>query len=212
MGISSLIAKSASAVAVLVMNLCIYQLFREPFVHMSKTDDTELVQKCMNGDRQAFEGLLVKYEKPVYNAAYRMLHSREDARDVTQTVFLKAYEHLDSYDPQYKFFSWIYRIALNESVNCLKKQNRLDALDREPLSEADGPEEKTGNEQIASEMQAALMTIKPEYRTVIILKHFVDCSYLEISQILDIPEKRVKSRLYTGRQLLKEALDKRGLH
>ncbi len=179
---------------------------------MSRTDDSELVQKCMDGDRQAFEGLLIKYEKPVYNAAYRMLHSQEDARDVTQTVFLKVFEHFDSYDPKYKFFSWIYRIALNESVNCLKKQNRLDSLDREPLSESDGPEEETGNEQISSGMQAALMTIKPEYRTVIILKHFADCSYEEISQILDIPEKMVKSRLYSGRQLLKEALDKSGLH
>lgn len=179
---------------------------------MSRTDDTELVQKCMKGDRQAFEGLLVKYEKPVYNAAFRMLHSPEDARDVTQTVFLKVYEHLDSYDPKYKFFSWIYRIALNESVNCLKKQSRLDALDNDPVSESDGPEEDTGNEQLESGIQAALMTIKPEYRTVIILKHFVDCSYQEISQILAIPEKKVKSRLYTGRQLLKDALDKRGLH
>jgi len=179
---------------------------------MSRTDDTELVQKCMKGDRQAFEGLLVKYEKPVYNAAFRMLHSPEDARDVTQTVFLKVYEHLDSYDPKYKFFSWIYRIALNESVNCLKKQNRLDALDNDPVSESDGPEEDTGNEQLESGIQAALMTIKPEYRTVIILKHFVDCSYQEISQILALPEKKVKSRLYTGRQLLKDALDKRGLH
>jgi RNA polymerase sigma-70 factor (ECF subfamily) len=166
----------------------------------------------MKGDRQAFEGLLVKYEKPVYNAAFRMLHSPEDARDVTQTVFLKVYEHLDSYDPKYKFFSWIYRIALNESVNCLKKQSRLDALDNDPVSESDGPEEDTGNEQLESGIQAALMTIKPEYRTVIILKHFVDCSYQEISQILAIPEKKVKSRLYTGRQLLKDALDKRGLH
>ena len=179
---------------------------------MSNTDDTELVRKSMNGDRQAFEGLLVKYQRPVYNAAYRMLHSAEDAQDVTQTVFLKVYEHLDSYDPKYKFFSWIYRIALNESVNCLKKQNRTEALDREPVAASRGPAEETGNEQLESGMQAALMTIKPEYRTVIILKHFVDCSYQEISQILDISEKKVKSRLYTGRQLLKDALDKSGLH
>lgn len=166
----------------------------------------------MDGDRQAFEGLLVKYEKPVYNAAYRMLHNEEDARDVTQTVFLKVFEHLDSYDPKYKFFSWIYRIALNESVNCLKKQNRMDVQNREPASDSRGPDEETGSEQLESGMQAALMTLKPEYRTVIILKHFVDCSYHEISQILDITEKKVKSRLYTGRQLLKEALDKSGLH
>ena len=75
-----------------------------------------------------------------------------------------------------------------------------------------GPAEETGSEQLESGIQAALMSIKPEYRTVIILKHFVDCSYHEISQILDISEKKVKSRLYTGRQLLKDALDKSGMH
>jgi RNA polymerase sigma-70 factor (ECF subfamily) len=179
---------------------------------MSSENDRELIDNCMNGDRQAIEGLLFKYEKPVYNAAYRMLNSSEDARDVTQTVFLKVIENLDSYDPRYKFFSWIYRIALNESINCLKKQNRLDPLDREPVSDTIGPEEQTGSEQMSQGMQTALMTIKAEYRTVIVLKHFVDCSYEEISQILNMPEKKVKSRLYTGRQLLKEALTKSGMH
>jgi RNA polymerase sigma-70 factor (ECF subfamily) len=179
---------------------------------MSSENDRELIDNCMNGDRQAIEGLLFKYEKPVYNAAYRMLNSSEDARDVTQTVFLKVIENLDSYDPRYKFFSWIYRIALNESINCLKKQNRLDPLDREPVSDTIGPEEQTGSEQMSQGMQTALMTIKAEYRTVIVLKHFVDCSYEEIGQILNMPEKKVKSRLYTGRQLLKEALTKSGMH
>ena len=179
---------------------------------MSSENDRELIDNCMNGDRQAIEGLLFKYEKPVYNAAYRMLNSSEDARDVTQTVFLKVIENLDSYDPRYKFFSWIYRIALNESINCLKKQNRLDPLDREPVSDTIGPEEQTGSEQMSQGMQTALMTIKAEYRTVIVLKHFVDCSYEEIGQILNMPEKKVKSRLYTGRQLLKEALTKNGMH
>jgi len=179
---------------------------------MNSENDRELIENCMNGDRQAVEALLLRYEKPVYNAAYRMLNSSEDARDVTQTVFLKVIEKLGSYDPRYKFFSWIYRIALNESINCLKKQNRLDALDREPVSEAKGPEEQTGAEQVSQGMQTALMTIQAEYRTVIVLKHFVDCSYTEISQILDLPEKKVKSRLYTGRQLLKEALTKSGMH
>lgn len=179
---------------------------------MDRPDDTDLVQRSIKGDRKAFEALLVRYEKPVYNAAYRMLHSPDDARDVTQTVFLKVYENLESYDPHYRFFSWIYRIALNESINCLNKQSRLDALDREPVSETDNPEDKTIAAQQQVDVQAALMTIKPDYRTVIILKHFLDCSYAEISQVLDISEKKVKSRLYTARQLLKTALTRRGVH
>jgi len=173
---------------------------------MNKSDDSALVNSCRNGDRKAFEILLIRYEKPVYNAAFRMLNNTEDARDVTQTVFLKAYEHLDDFNPQFRFFSWIYRIALNESVNCLNKRNRTEELDREPATETGGPDAEMENELRARQIQSALMKIKPDYRSVIVLKHFLDCNYLEISQILDIPEKKVKSRLYSGRQQLKEAL------
>lgn len=179
---------------------------------MMTPDETGLIERCMNGDRQSFEVLLVRYQKPVYNAAFRMLNSPEDARDVTQTVFLKVFENLHRYDPKYKFFSWIYRIALNESINCLHKQRRMDSLDREPASETGGPEELTSDGQLSAGIQAALMTLKPDYRTVIVLKHFLDCSYVEISQVLDIPEKKVKSRLYSARQLLKDALTGSGLH
>ena len=175
---------------------------------MNNVGDRELIENCMNGDKRAFEGLLSRYEKPVFNAAYRMLNNPEDARDVTQTVFLKVIENLDSFDPKYKFFSWIYRIALNESINCLKKQNRLDPLDREPVSETIGPEEQTGSEQMSQSMQTALMTIKAEYRTVIVLKHFVDCSYEEIGQILNISSSTSRSQYTRARQKLVEILNK----
>ncbi len=179
---------------------------------MTKPGDRELMRQSVEGNRKAFETLLIRYEKPVFNAAYRMLNNREDARDVTQTAFLKAYEHLNDFDPKFKFFSWIYRIALNESVNCINKRSRTEALVREPIAETGGPEDAMNQEMRSRHLQSALMTIKPEYRMVIVLKHFIDCNYLEISQILDIPEGRVKSRLYSGRQLLKEALEAERLH
>jgi RNA polymerase sigma-70 factor (ECF subfamily) len=176
---------------------------------MSKPNDTDLVSRSLEGDRQAFESLLIQYEKPVYNAAFRMLNNSEDARDVAQTVFLKAYEKLGDFDPRYKFFSWIYRIALNESVNCLNKRGRSEGLSAEPVSEAKGPEDEMESELKSRRLQAALMKIKPDYRSVIVLKHFLDCNYVEIGEILDIPEGKVKSRLYTGRQLLKDGLQSR---
>jgi RNA polymerase sigma-70 factor (ECF subfamily) len=179
---------------------------------MGKSDDSELVERCKKGDRQAFEALLIKYEKPIFNAAYRMLHSTEDARDVTQTVFLKVYENLDKYDPDHRFFSWIYRIALNESINCLSKLSRSETLESEPRDEGRGPEQEMVGEQLKDELQTALMGIKTEYRMVIVLKHVLECSYGEIGEILDLPEKTVKSRLYTGRQLLKDALTESGIH
>lgn len=179
---------------------------------MSEPDDTTLMERCTQGDRQAFETLLVRYEKPVYNAAYRMLHSRDDARDVTQTVFLKVYENLDSYDPQYRFFSWIYRIALNESINLIKKTSRLEPLESDTESHAKGPEQQASSDEMSEEVQTALMAIKSDYRSIVVLKHFLGCSYSEISEILEVPEKTVKSRLYTARQLLKQQLDQNGKH
>lgn len=176
---------------------------------MYKPDDSELIARTIKGDRKAFEALLGRYEKPVFNAAYRMLNDAEDAKDVTQTVFLKAYEHLDDFDPRFRFFSWIYRIALNESANCFNKRNRTENLATEPAAETAGPDDEMDNEMRSRNIQAALMTIKPDYRSVIVLKHFLDCNYGEISLILQISEKKVKSRLYSGRQLLKEALQNR---
>jgi RNA polymerase sigma-70 factor (ECF subfamily) len=177
---------------------------------MSKPDDTKLIERCIEGDRQAFESLLVQYEKPVFNAAYRMLNNKEDASDVTQTVFLKVYENFGSFDPSRRFFSWIYRITLNESINWLGKQNRLEPLQREIADDGKGPEQEVASAELSAVVQAALMTIKTDYRTVVILKHFLGCSYMEISETLEIPEKTVKSRLYSARQMLKDALTKTG--
>jgi len=173
---------------------------------MSKTDDTKLIERCRSGDRKAFEALLAEYEKPVFNAAYRMLNSRDDAQDVTQTVFLKVFEHIDQFDPSRRFFSWVYRITLNESINWLGKSNRLEPLTHEAAFEGKGPEQEVESANVSSNVQAALMTIKSDYRSVVVLKHFLGCSYGEISTILEIPEKTVKSRLYTARQQLKDVL------
>lgn len=178
---------------------------------MSKPDDTKLIERCIEGDRQAFETLLIQYEKPVFNAAYRMLNNKEDASDVTQTVFLKVYENFSSFDPSRRFFSWIYRITLNESLNWLGKQNRLEPLQHETADDGLSPEQEVDSAKLSAEIQAALMTLKTDYRTVIILKHFLGCSYMEISDVLEIPEKTVKSRLYSARQQLKDVLTDTGI-
>jgi len=173
---------------------------------MSKTDDTKLIERCRSGDRKAFEALLMQYERPVFNAAYRMLNNRDDAQDITQSVFLKVFENFDQYDPSRRFFSWIYRITLNESINWKSKTNRLTSLDIETADEGKGPEQQLDTEQASQSVQAALMTLTSDYRSVVVMKHFLGCSYTEISQVLEIPEKKVKSRLYSARQQLKDAL------
>ena len=176
---------------------------------MDKDNDESLVERCRNGDANALEALVVRYQRPIYNAAFRVLGNAEDASDITQSVFLKVAERLDDYDPQYRFFSWIYRIALNESLNVLRRQGREDQMDDE--SEPAGPErldpERLASEaQVSRRVQGALMTLKIDDRAVLTLRHFSECSYREIAQILDLDEKTVKSRLFEARQRLRELL------
>jgi RNA polymerase sigma-70 factor (ECF subfamily) len=171
-----------------------------------------LVIRCRKGDRQALETLVREYEKPVYNAAYRILGNPDDAADVTQAAFLKAFENLDRYDPNYKFFSWIYRIAVNEAINQLKRSRKLQPLDENEVSGSAGPEAGVEAGDLSRRIQDGLMALTDEYRTVVVMRHFSDCSYRQISEILQIPEKTVKSRLYSARQLMKSRLLEQGIH
>jgi RNA polymerase sigma-70 factor (ECF subfamily) len=177
---------------------------------MDEESDGQLVSRARSGDRKAFDTLVRRYEKTVFNAALRMLHDREECRDVTQTVFLNVYTHLADYDPSHKFYSWIYRIALNESIKSLQRRKPTAALDLEAADSAPGPERLFGQFQLNDGLAAAIMSLRTEYRAVIVLRHFMDCSYEDIAAILDLPEKTVKSRLFSARQLLKTAMETRG--
>jgi RNA polymerase sigma-70 factor, ECF subfamily len=177
---------------------------------MDKDPDARLVRACANGDRVAFETLLTRYEKPIFNVAMRMLRHPDDARDVTQTTFLRVFEKLDQYDFNYRFYSWIYRIAINEAINFLNGRQRFTPLEEERVDESPGPQDDYSNAQRGARIQAAIMKLSPEYRAVIVLRHFTQCSYQDMSGILGIPEKTVKSRLFTARQLLREHLDADG--
>lgn len=176
-----------------------------------KNDDKNYVSQCLAGDVRAFETLVDKYEKALFNVVYRMTKNVNDAEDITQTVFIKAYENLGRYNNKYKFFSWIFRIAVNESLNFLEKQKRSTQLNFEPEAQDNTPEELYREIELSDQIQTALMEIDPEYRILIILKHFENCSYKEISIILNLTEKKVKSRLYTARQLLREILLQNGM-
>ena len=177
---------------------------------MGRHRDQELVDRCLLGDRQALAALIEEYQRPLYNAAYRILGNPEDAADATQTTFLKAFEHLGSYNPRYKFFSWIYRIAVNESINQRKRGQKQQPLDESAAGTADGPDREYGD--LSRQVQEGLMSLTDDYRLVLVLRHFSDCSYREISEILQIPEKTVKSRLYSARQSMKERLIAHGMN
>jgi RNA polymerase sigma-70 factor, ECF subfamily len=176
---------------------------------VDKNTDQTLVERFRNGDREAFAELVVRYQRPIYNAAFWVLRKAEDANDVTQDVFLKVAERLDEYDGQHKFFSWIYRIAVNESLNVLRRNRREDALDDDvdlPGSESANPESRVSDAERSGRIRSALMSMSTTDRTVLTLRHFSECSYEEIGQILDLDEKTVKSRLFDARRRLRELL------
>jgi RNA polymerase sigma-70 factor (ECF subfamily) len=178
---------------------------------MSEQDDEVLVKQCMEGDRGAFEVLVDKYQGPLFNLALRMTQEYADAEDITQSVFLKAYESLSSFKPGRKFFSWLYRIAVNETLNFLRGKRH-----QEPLSEDTPAEDTDGSREIArdeanAQIQEALMELSIEYRTVVVLKHLQELPYADISQILGIPVKTVKSRLFTARMQMREILVQKGV-
>lgn len=176
---------------------------------MEEDHDRALVERCRNGDRAAFTELVVHYQRPIYNAAYRVLGNAEDASDIAQVVFLKVAERLDDYDPQYRFFSWIYRIAINESLNLLRRHGHeepLDEADERADAESAGPEWRASEAERSRRVQKALMSMKIDDRTVLTLRHFSGCSYQEIGLILELKEKTVKSRLFEARSRLRELL------
>ena len=179
---------------------------------MSENVDAARVRDCLAGDPRAFAALVEQYEKPVYNVALRMLRSPEDARDIAQSVFLKAYQNLSSYDPQYKFYSWIYRMAINESLNVLRSHGRdMESIDERLPTEDAGPADLLAAGQGREAVLAAVRRLKPEHRAVIVLRYFVDLPYEDIAQVLELDSKTVKSRLYTARQALKDQLAARGV-
>jgi RNA polymerase sigma-70 factor (ECF subfamily) len=177
---------------------------------MMKNDDKNLVKECLKANRKAFETLVDRYQNVVFNVAYRMVGDFDQAEDIAQTVFIKAFENLPNFNPKHKFFSWLYRITINESLNFLKSKKRIENLNILEETKDKNPEQKYLEVELSDKIQAALMKLEPQHRLLILLKHFQYCSYKEISDSLAIPEKTVKSRLYTARQLLKEVLIKQG--
>ena len=176
---------------------------------MDNDADQALVERCRSGDWSAFTELVVRYQRPIYNAAFWMLRRSEDAKDITQTVFLKVAERLDEYDPKFKFFSWIYRIAVNESLNMLRRNGREEQLDEEvelPGRGNDDPEQHANDAEVSRRIEGALMRMSTNDRMVLSLRHFSECSYQEIAEILNLDEKTVKSRLFEARQKLRDLL------
>lgn len=168
-------------------------------------DDGVLVSRCLEGDDTAFEALVLRYQRLLFTVALRILGNREDASDATQNALIKMYRNLRSYDATRKFFSWAYRILVNECLNA-RRHRRDDQQMTQDIATQEGPADALEQSERRQRVQAAVLALPMEYREVIVLRHFAEQSYEEMSEALQIPVKTVKSRLHTARQRLGERL------
>ena len=172
--------------------------------------DAQLAIQFQNGDRKAFTMLVARYEKPIFNTAFRMVKDFDDAADITQNAFIKAYEKIHTFDPSYKFFNWLYKIAVNETLNLINRRKRRRDFEYDPPARLPSPEDDFELDEMGRYLQSALDTMSYDQRIVIVLKHLLLLPYREIADILGIPEKTVKSRLFSSRHILRKELIKQG--
>ncbi|MCZ6756863.1 MAG: sigma-70 family RNA polymerase sigma factor [Bacteroidetes bacterium] len=178
---------------------------------MTGTTDKLLVTRTLEGERNAFGELVDRYQKVVYNVAYRVVGNEPDAEDVAQTVFLKVYENLATYNPRYQFFSWLYRIAVNEAVNAKKRVRKSVELTEDSSLTRSTPLDGAMAVDVENQIGAAMMSLTPESRAILILRHYQEFTYRDIAYIMDLTEQKVKSRLYSARQRLGKILIQKGL-
>lgn len=172
---------------------------------MIRKDDNELVYEVKLGSRSSFEELIERYQNKIFGMVLQMTNNRETAKDITQDVFVKAYTGLDRFDFRYRFFSWLYRIALNETLNHLKSDRKFESLEKvgEPAAEEEKGNENRERSQI---LRLSLRELKDAYRSVILLKYYFGLSYEEIAETEGISASKVKDRLFNARLALREKL------
>jgi RNA polymerase sigma-70 factor (ECF subfamily) len=178
---------------------------------MSDREDHELVEATLAGDKAAFDQLVNRYGPKIYNMTLRITGNPDDALDASQSAFLKAFDKLESFDPTYRFFSWIYRIGLNEALNLVKGRRRFQELDQRLEEGSPDPERQYWGREAGAKLRAAILALKPDYRAALVLRHIDGLSYREMGEILGISVTTAKSRLFTARSLLRQRLADEGL-
>lgn len=167
-------------------------------------EDHDVIRQVIGGDVNKYRVLVEKHQRAVFNLCYKMLNNYEDAEELTQDIFVRAYEHLSGFRFKYRFFSWIYRIAINRTLAYIKQQRRHTDIENIGYKLAESSEDENDR---STHLKMAIDLLKENYKTVIILKYYEQLSYKEISIILEIPEKTIRSRLYDARISMKQILE-----
>ena len=186
---------------------------------MTATDE-ELVARSQGGDIESFNQLIIRWERPIYALAYRVIGREEDARDVCQDTFLRAYRALPGFKGQAKFSSWLYRIALNLCRDWIRRQRRApvsqmpEDVDAIELAADTGPtesiEDLVARRELSAIVEQAMTQLSEEQRTAIILKEYHGMTFQEIAEMQGCPLSTVKTRLYQGLSLLRRRLEQQG--
>ena len=194
----------------------------EPLPNLPASTDQEVVTRARQGEEAAYRELVRRYERPVFSLIFRMVRNRELAEDLSQETFIKVLNALDSYRPEYKFSSWVFKIANNAAIDHLRRRE-LDTLSLEGSPHAETPQmveatalqigergetqlEEVENKELGGEIEQAIAKLRPEYRTCILLRHVEGRAYEEIAEILNLPLGTVKTYIHRARNELRMTL------
>jgi RNA polymerase sigma-70 factor (ECF subfamily) len=181
--------------------------------------DEELVARAKSGDQESFNQLILRWERPIYALAYRVIGQEEDARDVAQETFLRAFRALPGFKGEAKFSSWIYRIALNLCRDWIRRKRRTpvsqlpEDVDLDDLVADRGPtesvEDLVARQELSAVVEEAMAILPEEQRTAVILKEYHGMTFQEIAELQGVPLSTVKTRLYQGLSVLRKHLSER---
>ena len=179
-------------------------------------NDADLVRQTLCGNTAAYNGLVLRYQRQVYSLAFRMLGNAEDAGDLVQDTFLRAYNALASFRQDASFLTWLYKIASNLCIDHLRSRKAKGALSldveleegREPAADArsSAPEDRAIREAVNEVLHQAILNLPEKYRLVVVMRHLQDMSVEEIGRVLELPTGTVKTHLFRAREMLRGRL------
>lgn len=182
--------------------------------------DADLIVKAIDGREEGFEELVRRYQRPIVGYIYRMLSDYDASLDVSQEVFIKVYKSLDKYSSEYKFSTWLYRIAHNATIDHIRRNSQnLQSLETESddgayqmqlESSLPTPEQNQERKEWKSEIESVVKCLPSAYRQLILLRHTQELSYDEIAEVTNLPLGTVKNRLFRAREMMREIFIERG--
>lgn len=193
----------------------------DPSPAATMTSDEELVARSAGGDLESFNQLVVRWERPIYALAYRVIGREEEARDLVQEAFLRAYRSLGGFRGDAKFSSWLYRITLNLCRDWIRRQKRApfvetpEGVDVIELAGEHGPvesvEDLVARRDLGAAVNRAMAALSEDQRKAIVLKEYQGLTFQEIADLLGCPLSTVKTRLYQGLVVLRRELERQGI-